>query len=91
MLNRFFLTYKINLVLNDYDIFEKSLMPLIERAHDGKTTHCGKFPFRIPKDTKKQVKLSNLREQLDSAVQREDYEKAAKLRCAGSQKRGRQR
>ena len=65
---------------NDYDVFEKSLMPLIERAHDGKTTHCGKLPSRAPKDTKKQIKLSNMREQLDSAVQREDYEKAAKLR-----------
>ena len=65
---------------NDYDVFEKSLMPLIERAHDGRTTHCGKLPSRAPKDTKKHVKLSNLREQLDSAVQREDYEKAAKLR-----------
>jgi len=64
----------------DYEVFEKSLLPLIERAHDGKTTHCGKLPSRIPKDAKKQTQLLNLRQQLEAAVQSEDYELAAKLR-----------
>lgn len=64
----------------DYEVFEKALLPLIEKAHDGKTTHCGKLPSKTPKDTKKQVKLLNLRQQLDAAVRTEDYEQAAKLR-----------
>jgi protein arginine kinase activator len=64
----------------DYEVFEKSLLPLIEKAHDGKTTHCGKLPSRTPKDTKKQVELLNLRQQLEAAVKSEDYEQAAKLR-----------
>ncbi len=64
----------------DYEVFEKSLLPLIEKAHNDKTTHCGKLPSKTPKDTKKQVKLLNLRQQLDAAVQSEDYELAAKLR-----------
>jgi len=64
----------------DYEVFEKSLLPLIERAHDGKTTHCGKLPSRVPKDTKKQSRLFNLRQKLEAAVQSEDYELAAKLR-----------
>ena len=64
----------------DYEIFEKSLLPLIEKAHDGRTTHRGKFPSRMPQDTKKQVELMNLRQQLETAVQSEDYELAAKLR-----------
>ncbi len=64
----------------DYEVFEKSLLPLIERAHDGRTTHCGKLPSKTPKDTKKQVELLNLRQQLEAAVQSEDYELAAKLR-----------
>jgi protein arginine kinase activator len=64
----------------DYEVFEKSLLPLIEKAHNGKTTHCGKFPSRIPHDTKKQMELLNLRQQLETAVQSEDYELAAKLR-----------
>jgi len=63
----------------DYDVFEKSLMPLIKKAHDGKTVHCGKVPSRMP-DVKKQTELANLRRQLDEAVRSEDYEAAAKLR-----------
>ena len=64
----------------DYEVFEKSLLPLIEKAHDGRTTHRGKFPSRMPQDTKKQIELMNLRQQLETAVQSEDYELAAKLR-----------
>ncbi len=65
---------------NDYEVFAKALAPLIEKAHDGHTTHCGKVPAKTPKDTKKQIELLNLRQQLDDAVKTEDYEKAAKLR-----------
>jgi protein arginine kinase activator len=64
----------------DYKVFEKSLLPLIEKAHDGKTAHCGKLPSKTPKDTKRQLELLNLRQQLQDAVQSEDYELAAKLR-----------
>jgi protein arginine kinase activator len=64
----------------DYEVFEKVLLPLIEKAHNGKTVHRGKFPSRMPQDTKKQLKLTALRQQLDAAVQSEDYEQAAKLR-----------
>ena len=64
----------------DYEIFEKSLPPLIERAHNGKTTHCGKVPSKTPKNARKQVELLNLRQQLEAAVKSEDYELAAKLR-----------
>jgi protein arginine kinase activator len=64
----------------DYEVFEKSLMPLIEKAHDGKTVHRGKVPSKTPKDTKKQIKLAAMRQQLDTAVKSEDYEQAAKLR-----------
>ena len=65
---------------HDYEIFEKSLRPLIEKAHNGKTTHCGKLPSKTPQDTKKQIKILSLRQQLETAVQNEDYELAAKLR-----------
>jgi protein arginine kinase activator len=65
---------------HDYDVFEKSLLPLIEKAHDGKTSHRGKLPAKTPQDTKRQIELLNLRQQLEVAVQNEDYERAAKLR-----------
>ena len=64
----------------DYEVFEKSLLPLIERAHDGQTVHCGKIPSKVPKSAKKQIELLSLRQQLEAAVRSEDYELAAKLR-----------
>lgn len=64
----------------DYEVFQKPLSALIKQAHDGQTVHCGKVPSKIPKDTKKQIELLNLRQRLDSAVKAEDYELAAELR-----------
>lgn len=64
----------------DYDVFEDALLPLIEKAHDGRTTHCGKVPLRTPVDAKKQMELLNLRQRLEAAVRSEDYELAAQLR-----------
>jgi len=65
---------------NDYEVFEKTLLSIIEKAHCGKTTHRGKVPLKTPGDTKKQMELLNLRQQLAAAVQSEDYELAAELR-----------
>ena len=62
------------------ELFEKSLLPLIEKAHDGKTTHCGKLPTKTPKNTKDEIHLLNLRQRLEEAVRSEDYELAAELR-----------
>jgi protein arginine kinase activator len=64
----------------DYAVFEKSLAPLIKKAHDGNTTHSGKVPSKTPEPTKKQITLLKLRQQLEAAVRSEDYEQAAKLR-----------
>ena len=64
----------------DYEVFEEMLRPLIEKAHDGKTTHVGKIPSSAPLDTKEQMKLLSLRQRLEAAVRNEDYELAAKLR-----------
>ena len=65
---------------HDYEIFEKSLLPLIEKAHDGKTSHCGKVPSKTPVDSRKQIEIMALRQQLEIAVKNEDYELAAELR-----------
>ena len=65
---------------HDYEVFEKVLLPIIEKAHGHKTTHCGKVPSKTPAKTKRQIKLLTLRQQLEAAVQNEDYELAAKLR-----------
>jgi protein arginine kinase activator len=55
-------------------------LPLIAKAHDGRTTHCGKVPSRAPKDARRQAELLNLRQQLEAAIKAEDYESAARLR-----------
>lgn len=65
---------------DDYEVFEKLLRPLIEKAHDGNTTHRGKVPSNTSPDTREQMEILNLRQQLEAAVQNEDYELAAKLR-----------
>jgi len=64
----------------DYEVFEKSLRRLIKKAHNGSTTHCGKVPSKVPSDTKKRIQLITLQQRLETAVQSEDYELAAKLR-----------
>lgn len=65
---------------HDYEIFKNVLTPLIERAHNGATSHCGKIPSKLPKDQKEQLELANLKQRLNSAVRAEDYELAAQLR-----------
>ncbi len=64
----------------DYEVFARSLTPLIEKAHDGNTHHCGKVPSKTPADTRKEIELMRLRQQLETAVNNEDYETAAELR-----------
>jgi protein arginine kinase activator len=68
---------------HDYSLFEKELVPLLQRAHEGATHHIGKEPVRgggggAP--MKKQTELAKLRKELAKAVEAEDYERAAKLR-----------
>ena len=65
---------------NDYDIFEKQLLPVIEKAHNGNVAHLGKIPSRSPHDTKSHIELMDLQRQLDAAIKNEKYETAAKLR-----------
>jgi len=70
---------------NDYQVFEKVLAPLIEKAHDGATAHKGKVPAGAPADTVKQTKMLALKQELAEAVKAEDYETAAILRDRISQ------
>ncbi|MBL0920585.1 MAG: UvrB/UvrC motif-containing protein [Phycisphaerales bacterium] len=64
-----------------YKTFEKELMPLIERAHEGGATHTGKSPRRA--GSRSEIlhgRLASLRRQLQEAVAAEQYERAAALR-----------
>lgn len=68
---------------HDYQLFEKDLSPLLQKAHEGATHHLGKVPARrggsgVP--LKRQADLTHLRKDLAKAVESEDYERAARLR-----------
>ena len=63
---------------NDYLAFNRGLLPLLRRSHDGVTRHVGKVPKR-PAGPESADAL-RLRAQLRQAVSREEYEEAARLR-----------
>jgi protein arginine kinase activator len=68
---------------HDYVLFEKDLVPLLQRAHEGATHHVGKTPVRkvgTPAPEKAPADLAKLRRELAKAVETEDYERAARLR-----------
>jgi protein arginine kinase activator len=64
---------------HDYQEFREELTPLLENIH-GETRHVGKTPRRLPQAKQTQSELIQLRKQLLSAVNREAYEEAARLR-----------
>jgi protein arginine kinase activator len=65
---------------HDYDAFEKALIPLVERAHDGASHHIGKVPMRLGVPRSTENELVRLKRRLAQAVEAEQYEEAAKLR-----------
>jgi protein arginine kinase activator len=60
---------------HDYDAFLEVLEPLLERVHRA-TTHDGKQPLTA----RRAAELEELRGHMKTAVAREDYEQAARLR-----------
>jgi protein arginine kinase activator len=64
----------------DYDAFEKALVPLIERAHEGSSHHIGKVPRRLGTPRPTENDLIRLKRRLAKAVEDEQYEEAARLR-----------
>lgn len=65
---------------NDYEVFREELVPLLENIH-GETRHVGKSPRRQDTAVKsRSTESTQLRKLLHQAVNREDYEEAARLR-----------
>lgn len=62
-----------------YTVFRRELMPTIENIH-GKAAHIGKRPLHRKEEPPKRLLLAQLRDDLQKAVQEENYEKAAQLR-----------
>ncbi len=64
---------------NDYEHFKKELLPLLEKIH-GATQHTGRVPSAVGQKLETQKVLTALRKDLNLAIQREEYERAAELR-----------
>lgn len=64
---------------HDYDTFKAELLPLMESVH-GDIRHAGKAPRRAPRTKTAQAELAQLRQRLQSLVNEEKYEEAARVR-----------
>lgn len=64
----------------DYDVFAKALIPMLERAHQGASQHVGKVPQHSDNSQAMQASILQMRQELKNAVTKEDYERAAALR-----------
>ncbi len=62
-----------------YSSFSKLIIPLLRRIH-GSTEHTGKSSSKIDFRTESTLKVEELKKELDNAVEKEDFEKAAVLR-----------
>ncbi len=63
----------------DYKVFRKPLLALLERVQEGNTEHVGKVPGKKGDKRKRQHKIMQLKRKLQRAVSVEDYEAAAAL------------
>jgi protein arginine kinase activator len=64
---------------NDYAVFRVGLEPLLQRIHRS-GRHVGKTPRHQPASAAWLAEMVELRRQLQTAVEAEDYEEAARLR-----------
>ncbi|MCO5328268.1 MAG: UvrB/UvrC motif-containing protein, partial [Solirubrobacterales bacterium] len=64
---------------NDYDLFKRGLVPLLEKIH-GAVQHTGRIPARVGARIERQRLIAALQRDLSQAVEREEYERAAEVR-----------
>ena len=62
-----------------YENFGNYLDPLFKNIH-GSTAHCGKLPKRSAAPIRMKKRAENLKLQLKAAIEKENFEEAAKLR-----------
>ncbi|MFP4026917.1 MAG: UvrB/UvrC motif-containing protein [Candidatus Brocadiia bacterium] len=64
---------------NDYEFFSEQLDDLLKQLH-GATRHVGRLPSGAAQRGSSQARIQVLKRELDEAVEREDFEKAARFR-----------
>lgn len=62
-----------------YSDFNKYLLPLLKKIH-GSTQHVGKALHKVAAKIKEKVDINELRLKLQKAIEREEFEEAARLR-----------
>ncbi len=62
-----------------YVFFRKGLVPLLKRIH-GSSQHVGGAPPKMVKEAKKKSALEQLKDKLQEAIKKEEFEEAARLR-----------
>jgi protein arginine kinase activator len=62
-----------------YEAFRSQLRPVLRRVH-GSTRHSGKSPSKDSAKYARRREIQKLQEELDSAIQQEEFELAAELR-----------
>ena len=62
-----------------YDAFRKYLIPLLKRIH-GSNKHYGKMPLGQARPVELKSELEELKAKLQQAIQKEEFEEAARLR-----------
>lgn len=62
-----------------YKTYKDRLKPILKRLHGG-VAHSGKAPARISESKKVSDEINRLKQLLNEAIQREEYEKAAEIR-----------
>jgi protein arginine kinase activator len=62
-----------------YDAFRKYLIPLLKRIH-GSNKHYGKMPLGQARPVELKSELEELKAKLQKAIQKEEFEEAARLR-----------
>ncbi|MEL6897445.1 MAG: UvrB/UvrC motif-containing protein [Planctomycetota bacterium] len=63
----------------DYTVFADQLGPLMKNIH-GRSNHAGKTPSRWSAQKQDQLRILNLRGEMQRAAEEEDYELAGKIR-----------
>jgi protein arginine kinase activator len=63
----------------DYVAFEDDLEPLLVNIH-GALTHSGKIPKNLKGSPERQRQLATLKEEMKTAIKKEQYERAGQLR-----------
>ncbi|WP_170005880.1 UvrB/UvrC motif-containing protein [Bacillus fonticola] len=63
-----------------YETFRQEFPPIVKRLHGGNTQHHGKIPKRSGESLQRKKQVALLKEDMQTAISREEFEHAAEIR-----------